>query len=676
MPGSSETLGKLSGLFADTETVYPKVQADVYKKIHELSEFHKLDDIYLSLIDQYLFPCLILNDRGEIVASSDNAEQFLKCSKGSISCAFPASLSVPVSAALQKAKSEKRETEFENVPIYMNGKLSFVNLKLKSFFRQYHKLYVLFIKEANTQKNKQALTEGDEDQSHPDIQDLYRTIKELEASNKALIAANQKLMSTNREVMAANQTFERKIAELNAVKDDMDHLLLHTNINALMLDRNFRMKQYTPEAAKAFHLRKRDIGRPIGDLSGLFEYDDYAADLKTTLYEKKTIQKEMEASNGDWYAVKMIPSDTGQKAEGILMTFSNITELKMTNEALHISAQAIEQSPANMIIASVDGVVQYANKRFCKLIGKEQCELIGENVFALYEKHFLWSELPAHWERAIEKKPWSGELHYQDGNGRDRWEKVSLIPVEDSLGNVQQILQISEDMTNQKQSEKMLMKSEMLSAIGQLAAGIAHEIRNPLTSLKGFLQLMIQTKKYQKDYAEVMMSEFIRLEAIINEFLVLAKTKSATFDPVQVNTLIKDVCMVLESQAVLNNVRIEKKLSDGLPDIYGVSNELKQVFLNLLKNAIEAMEHAEGVISIRSYKEKDSVFITFEDQGKGISKEVLDKLGEPFYTTKEKGTGLGLMVTFKIIENHGGSIHFESDEGKGTIVTLKLPMKE
>ncbi|XBO86856.1 ATP-binding protein [Bacillus licheniformis] len=187
---------------------------------------------------------------------------------------------------------------------------------------------------------------------------------------------------------------------------------------------------------------------------------------------------------------------------------------------------------------------------------------------------------------------------------------------------------------------------------------------------------MIQSKKYQKDYAEVMMSEFIRLEAIINEFLVLAKTKSTTFDPVQVNSIVEDVCMVLESQAVLNNVRIEKQLSGDLPEILAVSNELKQVFLNILKNAIEAMEDAEGFITIRSYFEKDSVFITFEDQGKGISKDVLEKLGEPFYTTKEKGTGLGLMVTFKIIENHGGSIHFESEEGKGTIVKLKLPIKE
>lgn len=676
MLGSSETIGKLSGLFSDIETVYSKVQTDVYKKIHELSEFHKLDDVFLSLIDQYVNPCLILNDRGEIVASSVSADQFLKCSKGNSSRVFPAGLSVPVSAALQRARKEKREVEFHHVPVYLNGKLSFITLKLKRFPRQYHTLYVLFMKEEKTGKNKQPPIEGDEDQSHSDIRHLHRIIKDLEVSNEALTAANQKLMTVNRELMTINQTFERKIDELSSLNDHLDHLLINTNIAALFLDGNLNVKLFTPEAAKMLQLKQSDTGRPIGDLKGLFKYADYTEDLKRTLVEKKTIQKEIKAENGDWYAVKMIPSYSGEKAEGIVMTFSDITELKATNEALHISAQAIEQSPANILIASVDGTVQYANKRFCQLIEKEQCEILGEHVIALYEHHFMCDELSARWKLAAEKQPWTGEIHYQDEKGRDKWEQVSLVPVEDRMGNVQQVLQISEDITNEKQSEKMLIKSEMLSAVGQLAAGIAHEIRNPLTSLRGFLQLMIQTKTYEKEYAEVMMSEFIRLESIINEFLVLAKTKSATFDQVQVNTLLNDVCMILESQAVLNNVRIEKELSEKLPEILAVSNELKQVFLNILKNAIEAMEHAEGVISIRSYREKDSVFITFEDQGKGISKEALEKLGEPFYTTKEKGTGLGLMVTFKIIENHGGSIHFESEEGKGTKVTLKLPAKE
>ncbi|MFB8733782.1 histidine kinase dimerization/phospho-acceptor domain-containing protein [Bacillus sp. SL00103] len=141
------------------------------------------------------------------------------------------------------------------------------------------------------------------------------------------------------------------------------------------------------------------------------------------------------------------------------------------------------------------------------------------------------------------------------------------------------VMRISEDITNQKQSEKMLMKSEMLSAVGQLAAGIAHEIRNPLTSLKGFLQLMIQSKKYQKDYADVMMSEFNRLESIINEFLVLSRSKSVKFESVHVNLLLEEVIMVVESQAVLKGVSIQKKLSPSLPNIQGIPNELETSLL-------------------------------------------------------------------------------------------------
>ncbi|TWM27151.1 Sporulation kinase E [Bacillus paralicheniformis] len=673
MLGSSETVGKMSGLFGN-DSVYPKVQTEVYKKINELSGFHRLDDIYLSLIDQYMFPCLILNDRGEIVASSESADQYLKSSKGNIHQAFPASLSVQVNAALQRAKKEKK-VSFKNVPIYLSGELSFVHLTLKSFFRQYHKLYVLFIEKAKKEAARAPVSGGEDGQLH--LQHLYRTVKELEASNDALVSANQKLQEENKKLTALNRAFEKKVNELNTLKNDLNNLLTSTNIAAVFLDQELKLKLFTPEAANMFDLKKEDLSRPADKLTERFNYKEYADDIKRTLYENKTVVKEFEMPNGGWYTVKMMPYyASGKKVEGIVVTFTNVTELKMTNEALHISSQAIDQSPANILLTSVDGSVTYANKRFCRMLEKHPDDLIGGDVFDIYRKHFHCDDLNRFWKHVLDKKPWSGELNYQDGEQQDRWEQISLIPVEDSAGNVHQVMLISEDITNQKRSEKMLMKSEMLSAVGQLAAGIAHEIRNPLTSLKGFLQLMIQSKKYQKDYAEVMMSEFIRLEAIINEFLVLAKTKSTTFDPVQVNSIVEDVCMVLESQAVLNNVRIEKQLSGDLPEILAVSNELKQVFLNILKNAIEAMEDAEGFITIRSYFEKDSVFITFEDQGKGISKDVLEKLGEPFYTTKEKGTGLGLMVTFKIIENHGGSIHFESEEGKGTTVKLKLPIKE
>ncbi|WP_406589810.1 CheR family methyltransferase [Bacillus atrophaeus] len=734
MLGPSETIGKMTNLYTPADRKWKVFsnsgsaeqikyhlseaahaerkheQEEKCNKIYELMGFHQMDEMYLSLIDQYLQPCMILNDREEIIASSESANQYLKFPNGkrnySIYNIFPANLSVPISTALKKARATNTEVKFQNMKVSVGGKPAHVELTLKSLKRNHYQLYILFIENKKYKREKSAKHEllmFDEDSAyHQRILDLEKELyetkqhlqtaieeletsnEELQSTNEELIAANEELQSTNEEMqsvneelMTVNQQFEKKIEELTAMTTDMDNLLINTNIATIFLDEQCHIKLFTPEAQNVFHLIEKDVGRPIYHISSRLKYENYFEDIQLTLKDKRFIQKEVEAQNGDWYNVKMMPYYTNEyKVEGVVITFVNITDLKSTNKALQISSEAVEQSPANILIAAADGQIKYVNKRFCEMIGKEQYEIIGENVFELYDQYFQLSELSSHWHSIPENNRWSGELYYQDKDGLDRWEYVTLLPVKDDSGQVGRIMRIAEDITNQKQSEKMLMKSEMLSAIGQLAAGIAHEIRNPLTSLKGFLQLMIQSKKYQKDYAEVMMSEFVRLESIINEFLVLSRSKSVQFETIQINDIVEDVSLILESQAMLKGVRVIKNLNDKLPDIKGVPNELKQVFLNVLKNAIESMEQIEGDIHIHTVYQNGYIQLTFEDQGKGISKEMMERLGEPFYTTKEKGTGLGLMVSFKIIESHKGTIEFESIENQGTKVTIKLPVSK
>ncbi len=223
--------------------------------------------------------------------------------------------------------------------------------------------------------------------------------------------------------------------ELNTLKNDLNNLLTSTNIAAVFLDQELKLKLFTPEAANMFDLKKEDLSRPADKLTERFNYKEYADDIKRTLYENKTVVKEFEMPNGGWYTVKMIPYyASGKKVEGIVVTFTNVTELKMTNEALHISSQAIDQSPANILLTSVDGSVTYANKRFCRMLEKHLDDLIGGDVFNIYRKHFHCDDLNRFWKHVLDKKPWSGELNYQDREQQDRWEQISLIPVEDSAG--------------------------------------------------------------------------------------------------------------------------------------------------------------------------------------------------------------------------------------------------
>lgn len=236
------------------------------------------------------------------------------------------------------------------------------------------------------------------------------------------------------------------------------------------------------------------------------------------------------------------------------------------------------------------------------------------------------------------------------------------------------VLYIGKDVTDKlKQTESLLQKSEKLAVVGQLAAGIAHEIRNPLTSIKGFIQLVHSETNQHKEFLEIVLTELERINAIIGEFLVLAKPNAVKFKEANIQTLLDDVVSLISSQAAMNNVQINVSYKTDLPKVICEENQLKQVFINILKNAIEAMPEG-GVIEVTAHKNTNGhVSLFFADEGIGIPEQRIPTLGEPFYTTKEKGTGLGLMTCLKIIENHKGDLRISSQVNQGTTIKISLP---
>ncbi len=269
----------------------------------------------------------------------------------------------------------------------------------------------------------------------------------------------------------------------------------------------------------------------------------------------------------------------------------------------------------------------------------------------------------------------SVEFRILDRSGRVRNIQSIGKFFKDDHGRTGRLFGTVRDITGQKATEEMLRKSEKLKTAGQLAAGIAHEIRNPLTSLKGFSKLLRHASEAQAErYYRIMEGEFDRIELILGELLVLAKPHATSFKPWDVRLIVQEVVDLLNSQAILNDVVIHTEIAaqDGV--IPCEKNQLKQVIMNIVKNAIESMADG-GELKVRVWQESEAVHVSVTDQGVGISEDMLPKLGEPFYTTKEKGTGLGLMVSYQIIEEHGGTLAFASRPGAGTTVTIRLPLK-
>jgi len=231
---------------------------------------------------------------------------------------------------------------------------------------------------------------------------------------------------------------------------------------------------------------------------------------------------------------------------------------------------------------------------------------------------------------------------------------------------------IIRDITERKKTQELLHNSEKLTIAGQLAAGIAHEVRNPLTAIKGFLQLM-ERQIANKRYFDIIQSEINRIELILSELLVLAKPQDLKFEKEKMKALVEEVKTLIDTQAIMNDIQIEivNKCEDVT--INCDKNQLKQVFINFLKNSIEAMPNG-GNITIKIKKLSDNkVRIFFKDTGYGIPQHILKRIGEPFFTTKENGSGLGVMISKQIIDNHNGSVKFWSDPN-GTLIEVILPL--
>ncbi|WP_174731772.1 ATP-binding protein [Mesobacillus harenae] len=334
--------------------------------------------------------------------------------------------------------------------------------------------------------------------------------------------------------------------------------------------------------------------------------------------------------------------------------------------------QLINSLPEAVLIHHGNKIL-FANAAAIELFGAQKHEeLVGKDVYDLLFADYRERAKERIKQVYKEKKPLVNIEHKVSKlDGSTIFCEVSSLYI--VYEGKEAVLTIGKDITERKaETERLLQKSEKLALLGQMAAGIAHEIRNPLTSIKGFIQLF-RTNSDQQEYYDLVLSELERINNIVGEFLVLAKPSSVVFKEHQVESLVKDVITLINSQSLLNNVQIEIEVSNDLPAISCEETQMKQVFLNILKNSIEAMP-AGGIIRVTVSKlNRDKLSVKFIDNGAGIPEERMASLGEPFYTTKEKGTGLGLMISFKIVESHNGELKISSERNIGTTVEVILP---
>ena len=348
------------------------------------------------------------------------------------------------------------------------------------------------------------------------------------------------------------------------------------------------------------------------------------------------------------------------------------TSRKLLLDTRAFASETIKSLPMGIVVVDKDSDINYINEAACFLLAKGFSNAEKKNAEDLFIDE-IWQ---------LRKKITLGESVAEKEFFLETIEKkilpvlVSVTDITDDQNNALGFVCILKDLSEIKELEIKIQRKEKLAAMGALAAGIAHEVRNPLSSIKGyatFFANLFEKESENRKAAYIMAEEVDRVDRVISELLEFARPADLKLKETDVEQLIVNSLRIIKHEAADAGVNIIKEFEKPLPVLKIDPDRFTQVLLNLYINAIQAMEDG-GNLTIKACKTKDSLILKICDTGSGISPENQESVFNPYFTTKKKGTGLGLAIVYKIIESHKGTIHIESIKGSGTTFVILIPI--
>ncbi|MGC7871913.1 PAS domain S-box protein [Desulfosporosinus sp. SYSU MS00001] len=339
-------------------------------------------------------------------------------------------------------------------------------------------------------------------------------------------------------------------------------------------------------------------------------------------------------------------------------------------------ASIVESTDEGIIGLSLEGIVMDWNRGAERIYGYTKAEIIGKPVECLIPQDRMQEleDILGNVSHGVSVT--DSETQRLRKDGQLIYVYLTVSPIKNQRGEIIGMSTIVRDITTQKILEKEMTRMEHMNLIGEMAASIGHEVRNPMTTVRGFLQLLEAnpTSDHYRNYIPLMISELDRANSIITEFLSISRTKATEFARGNLNDILECIMPLLEVDSIREDKRVVLEKGQ-VPDLLLNDKEIRQLVLNLSRNGLEAMKEG-GRLFISTYMKDNekAVILSVRDEGTGISPEIIDRLGTPFLTTKEKGTGLGLAVCYGIAARHDASIDVETNS-QGTTFLVKFKLK-
>lgn len=477
------------------------------------------------------------------------------------------------------------------------------------------------------------------------------------------------------------KTQEKMLRELN---EQHETILSSTADGILVIDNEDRITFANDKALKMLSgLTGYFIGKTVEQLlSAIFIDGEQFNPLDFA--DNTILEKECWLRSGKKVNVELLKNTMkeGNRKTGYVISIRDVT-YKM--KAAERQKRFYEAVPAGIAVQNHAGDILFTNRKASEILGYSHEELLSLSSFspvwnATTEdgQPLLASEHPSMVTVTTGK-----DIHnfvmgiYNPQEKEQRWlliDSTAIFQDDDSSLPIEFVITVFSDITDQHEMNRRMQKAEKLAVIGQLAAAVAHEIRNPLTSINGFLTLLKPSlNRKEQAYLEIIFDELERINLVTNEFLTLAKPQEGKKQVLDLqSSILKPVILTMTPLANFNGIKINCKNENRQHLVAGIKGELKQLFINIIKNSIEAMPNG-GAIHLDIEEKKGMVKIRIMDEGMGIPPERMKHIGEPFYSLKEKGTGLGVTICNKIIKDHQGEMIISSEVNKGTTVEVLIP---
>ena len=683
----------------------------------------QLLSVYDALLEESMSPSLILSERGELLHVLGGAARFLRVRDGrqslDVQDLVHADLKMIFAGGLKRALAERSPVVFNGVrgggddqvyrvtfrvvrgrgataryvvvsfesatPTSPPARPPLIQIDLDQVSQQ--QLAALEAELGTTKESLQAAIE----QLEASNEELQASNEELQASNEELQSTNEELQSVNEELYTVNAEYQRKIAELIELTNDMDNLLASTEVGTIFLDGQLRIRKLTPQVTETFGLLPQDVGRPIDTFAHKMHHPGLAEDLTRVLARGEPIERDLGDVNGKTYFLRLLPYRAKGVIDGVVLTLIDVTGLKAAEDALfherYLLNSLLRTVPDAIYFKDARGrFIRFNHAMAARLGLRDPAEAIGKTALDLPEH-----EVALAMHREDESVVRSGQPeHYRlerrtAADGAEAWDIVTRLPLIDRSSAVVGVIAIFRDVTEQVRAKAKI--DEEVRRRDQFLAMLSHELRNPLgaiVSATAMLKAFDAQSGVKARTVEILERQSRQMARLLDDLLEVSRVTQNKIElrrrTVDMREIAAEAVDAVRAQAEEKGLELRVDLDAEPLSVFGDPARLQQIQINLLNNAVKYTPRG-GTIAVWAGRDDNQAVIRVTDTGDGIPPQMLDSVFDLFVQARhtlahaEGGLGVGLTLVRALVDMHGGSVSARSDgDGRGSEFAVRLPL--